>query len=112
MKKFKDNLKNVCRKLEVPMPAAMLCKTRREKNRKTCNVEKKCKTKCACNVEADESTRKRMEGSPHKDHEDHTAGKGMNPLSHYNLVHKIIPMPQAMKTTDAKAAVDREWGKT
>ena len=45
----------------------------------------------------DESTRKRMEGSLHKYHEDHIAGKGMNSLSHYNLVHKFIPVPQAMK---------------
>ena len=29
-------------------------------------------------------------------------------MSHYNLVHKFIPMPQAMKIPDAKAAVDRE----
>ena len=27
---------------------------------------------------------------------------------HYNLVHKFIPMPQAMKIPDAKAAVDKE----
>ena len=34
--------------------------------------------KYACLLEADESMRKRMEGSPHKNHEDHIAGKGMN----------------------------------
>ena len=50
-----------------------------------------------------------MEGSLHKNHEDHIAGKGMNSLSHYNLVHKFIPMPQAMMIPDAKAAVDKEW---
>ena len=32
------------RKLEVPMPAAMHCKIQLEKYRKTCRVEKKCKT--------------------------------------------------------------------
>ena len=62
-------------------------------------------TQYACIVEADESIRKRMEGSRHKNHEDHIAGKGMNSLSHYNLVHKFIPLPQAMKIPDAKAAV-------
>ena len=41
----------------------------------------------ACIVEADESMRIRMEGPPHKNHEDHIAGKGMSSLSHYNLVH-------------------------
>ena len=29
-------------------------------------------------------------------------------MTHYNLVLKFIPMPQAMKIPDAKAAVDRE----
>ena len=46
-----------------------------------------------------------MEGSPHRNHEDHIAGKGMNSLSHYNLVHKFISVPQAMRLPDAKAAV-------
>ena len=27
--------------------------------------------------------------------------------SHYNLVHKFIPVPQAMKIPDAKAAVEK-----
>ena len=44
-------------------------------------------------------------------HEDHIAGKGNNSLQHYNLVHKLIPMPQAMKIPAAKAAVDKEWEK-
>ena len=35
--------------------------------------------------------------------------KGENSLQHYNLVHKFIPMPQAMKIPAAKAAVDKEW---
>ena len=44
-------------------------------------------------------------------HEDHFAGKGENSLQHYNLVHKFILMPQAMKIPAAKAAVDKEWEK-
>ena len=44
-------------------------------------------------------------------HEDYIAGKGENSLQHYNLVHKFIPMPQAMKIPAAKAAVDKEWEK-
>ena len=47
---------------------------------------------------------------PHH-HEDHIAGKGENSLQHYNLFHKFIPMPQAMKIPAAKAAVDKEWEK-
>ena len=56
-----------------------------------------------------ESMRIRMEGFHHKYHEDYVAGKEMNSLSHYNLVHNFILMPQAMKIPDAKAAVAKEW---
>ena len=69
------------------------------------------KTKYACIVEADESVRIRMEGSHHKNHADHIAGKGENSLQHYNLVHKFVPMPQGMKIPAAKAVVDKEWEK-
>ena len=34
-----------------------------------------------------------------------------NSLQHYNLVHKFIPMPQAMKIPAPKAAVHKEWEK-
>ena len=71
----------------------------------------KIKTKLACILEADESTRLRMGNSLPHHHEDHIAGKGENSLQHYNLVHKFIPMPQTMKIPAAKAAVDKEWEK-
>ena len=93
------------------MPAAMPCKIQSAKYSETCHVETNCKTKYAFIVEADESTRKRMEGSLHKYHEDHIAEKGMNSLSHHNDVHKFIPMPQAMKIPDAMVAVEKEWEK-
>ena len=62
-------------------------------------------------MEAHESTRKRLERTLPKTLEDRIAGKGFNSLSHYNLVHKVITMPQAMNIPDAKAAVDKEWEK-
>ena len=71
----------------------------------------KFKTKLACILEADESTRIRMGNSMSHHHEDHVAGKGENSLQHYNLVHRCILMPQAMKIPAAKAAVDKEWEK-
>ena len=111
MRSSKKRSKNTPRKLEVPMPAAMPCKTKGGKYRETCRTSGAPKTKFACIVEADESTRKRLEGTLHEGHEDHTAGKGINSLNHCNLVHKINPVPQAMKIPDAKAAVDR-MGKT
>ena len=52
-----------------------------------------------------------MGNSSANHHEDHVAGKGDSSLQHYNLVHKFIPMPQAMKISVAKAAVDKEWEK-
>ena len=70
-------------------------------------LKRGAKTKYDCIVEADESTRKRMAGTLHNGHEDHIAGKGINSLSHYNLAHKFMPVPQAMKIPDAKAAVDK-----
>ena len=71
----------------------------------------KLKTKLACILEADESTRLRMGNSVPHYHQDHIAGKGEKSLQHYNLVHKFIPIPQAMKILEAKAAVDKEWEK-
>ena len=73
----------------------------------------KHKTKYACIVDADESVRIRLESVPQRYHEDHFTAKGMNSLSRYNLVHKFIPMPQALKVPDAQAAVgnshERRW---
>ena len=69
------------------------------------------KSKLACILEASESTRLRMEESLPNYHEDHIAGKGENSLQHYNLVHKFIPMLQALKIPAAKASVDEEWEK-
>ena len=69
----------------------------------------KIKTRLACILEADEFTRLRMEESLPNHHEDHIAGKGENSLQHYNLVHKFIPMPQAMEIPAARAAVEKEW---
>ena len=71
----------------------------------------KNKTKLACILEANESTRMRMGHSEPSNHEDHIAGKGENSLQRYNLVHKFIPMPQAMKIPAARAAVGKEWEK-
>ena len=56
----------------------------------------------ACILEASESTRLRMDESLPKYHEDHIAVKGDTSLQHYNLVHKFIPMPQAIKNPEQK----------
>ena len=53
----------------------------------------------------------RIESVTKRTHEEHIAGEGQNSVSHYKLVHKLIPMLQAMKIPHAKAAVDKEWKK-
>ena len=109
--KFKLTMEASRRKLEVPMPAAMPgkipIKSSGENHR---NIGKR-KTKYACVVDADDSTRPRLEGAGHKPHQDHITAKGVNSVTHYSLVHKFIPMPQALKVPDAKAAVVKEWEK-
>ena len=84
---FKRIMTNARRKLGIPMPAAMPCETSLcRSSRETCSTIGEHKTEYACIVEADESMRIRMEGAPHRDHEDHIAGNGMSSLSQLNLV--------------------------
>ena len=105
---FKETIKNARKKLETSVAPPMPCKIT-----KNCGsgASNKIQTKLACIQEADESTRMRMGNSIPHHHEDHIAGKGENSLQHYNLVHKYIPVPQAMKIPATKAAVDKEWEK-
>ena len=71
----------------------------------------KIKTKLACILEAGEFTRMRMGNSMPHYHHDHIAGKGEKSLQHYNLVHKFIPMPHAMKIPAAKSSRGQGMGK-
>ena len=106
---FKLTVKAARRKLEVPMPPAMpykiLIKSSGETHRK---IEKR-KTKYACIVDADESTRPRLEGAGHEPQQGHITAKGTNSTTHYSLVYKFIPMPRALKIPDAQVAVVKEW---
>ena len=86
---FKDIMKNARSKLEIPMPAAMPCKTPKKRWRnllRCCEKQDKTCLYCRCRRVHENS----MEGVPCRYHEDHIAAKGMNSLSHYNLVHKFI----------------------
>ena len=105
---FTETIKNARKKLETSVAPAMPCKIA-----KNCGsgASNKIETKLACILEAHESKRMRMGNSIPHHHEDHIAGKGENSLQHYNLVHKFIPKPQAVKIPAAKAAVDKEWEK-
>ena len=104
---IKLTIKTARRKLEVPMPAAMPCKIQIKSSGATCrNIEKR-KTKYSCIVEADESTKELCTNLIKIT----SLQKGMNSLTHYSLVHKFIPMAQAMQIPNAKAAVVKEWEK-
>ena len=78
---------------------------------KVISSEKIPQTRFNCIVEAHESTRPSMESITKENHEDHIAGKGQISVFYYIVVHKFIPMPQAMTISDAKEAVDKEWKK-
>ena len=86
---IKRIMKHASGKLDIPMPAAMLCRLQLYQHRETCGTVGQHMTKHAEIVEADESMRIRMEGSQSKNHEDHISGKGVNSLSQYNLVRKF-----------------------
>ena len=88
-KEFKETIKNARKKLETSVAPAMPCKI----VKKNCGSggSNKIKTKLACILEADESTRICMEESLPHYHQDHIAGKGENSLQHCNLVHKFFP---------------------
>ena len=108
-KDFKETIKNARKKLETPVAPAMPCKIMK----KNCGsgASNKIKIRLACILEAGESTRLRMGESLPNHQEVHIAGKGDNSLQHHNLVHKFIPMPQAMKIPAAQTAEDKEWEK-
>ena len=107
-KEYKETIKNARKKLEMSVAPAMPYKFM-----KNCGNGRSDKntTKLACILEVNESTRMRMGNFTPSNHEDHIAGKGENLLQHYNLVHKFIPMPQALKVPAVKAAFDKEWEK-
>ena len=65
---FKETIENARKKLELPLEAAMPCKVKNHQYRETCGESDIRRSMHACIVEA-----------------------------HYNLVHKFIPMFQAMK---------------
>ena len=114
-KELKKTIKNARKKLETPVAHAMPCKI--FKSNKNCGsgASNKIKTKLACILEASESTRLRMEESLPNHHEDLIAGKGVNSLNHYNLVHKYwkISPWQLTKVRNEKEVIDetRKEGK-
>ena len=101
--RYEDRSSLRCETILTPMALAMPCKTSKKcKHGETCGKTNDFKSKLACILEASESTRLRMEESLPNHHEDDIAGKGDNSLQHHKLLHKFIPMPQAMKIPQQK----------
>ena len=98
---FKLTMKAARRKLEVPMPAAMPCKIPIKSSGETHRNIGKRRTQYACVVDA----WKELDTNLIRDH---ITAKWMNFMTLHSLVHKFIPMPQALKIPDAKAAVEKE----
>ena len=66
--------------------AALPCKLKTYQSMETCGESDNWNSKHACIEKADESTRKRLERTLPKNHEDRIAGEELNSLSHDNLV--------------------------
>ena len=85
---FKKTVRNEWRKLEVPMPGGNALQDQGKNVQGTCHNLDAPKTKYACIVEADASTRKRLEGTLHTDHEDHIArNQFIKPLQSCVQIH-------------------------
>ena len=85
------------------MAPALPCKaSKKGKHGASRGKSKEIKSKFACILEASESTRLRMEETLPNHHEDQNAGKVNSSLQYFDLVHKFIPLPQAMKIPAAK----------
>ena len=76
---------------------------------KNCGVaSNKFKTKLACILEADESTRLRMGESLPTHHEDHIAGKRKQFITALQFGSQLCPMLLAMKAPAAKEAENKK----
>ena len=112
-KEVKETIKNARKKLETPMAPAMPCKTSKTcKHGETCGENNEFKSKHACILEANESTRIRMEESLSNYHEDHIAGKGNKSLQHFNLVHKFYSYVSSQENSRSRSSSGWGMGET
>ena len=97
-----ETIKNARKKLETPV--SPLCLARFARSTRIVGVVHPIKSKQNLRVfwKLANLQGLRMGESLPIHHDDHFAGKGDNSPQHYNLVHKFIPMPQAMKIPAAK----------
>ena len=103
-----SSIKNARKKLETSVAPAMPCKIM-----KNCGsgASNKIKTKLACILEADESTRMRMGNSMPHCHQDHIAGKGEKSLQHYNFGSQIYSYASRHENSSSKGSSAQGMGK-
>ena len=108
-KEFKETVKNARKKLETSVAPAMPCKIMK----KNCGSDgsNKIKTKLACVLEADESTRLRMGESFPNHHEDHIAGKGDNSFAALQLGSQIYSYASSHENSSSESGSGQGMGK-
>ena len=95
--------KNLRKKLEVPMEATIPCNIWKTKMQGTCAGPDIRNSRYACIVEANESTRKRLEGTQHKDYEELIASKGFKSLSHLQSCAQVHPFVSRTENTRSES---------
>ena len=109
-KEFKETIKNARKKLETSVAPAMPCKI----VKKICGsgASNKMKTRLACTLEADESTRMHMGNSMPHYHQDHFAGKRRKFTTALQFGSQVDSYASRFENSCSKSSVGQEMGKT
>ena len=107
-KVYKETIKNARKKLETSVALAVPCKIM-----KNCGSGGfiKIKTRLACILEADESTRMRMGNSIPHHHEDHIAGKRSKIITALQLGSQIYSYASSYENSCGKSSGGQGMGK-
>ena len=107
-KEFEETIKNTRKKLETSVAPAFPCKIL-----KNCGSggSNKIKTKLACILEADESTRLRMGNSVPNHHEDHIAGKRRQFITALHFGSQMYSYASSYENSCSKSSGGQGMGK-
>ena len=103
--------KNARRKLEVPMPAAMPCKTKGVKG-KLVALLMLAKQNTHASLKPTNLRERVWKTLSTKIMKTTLQGKRINSLKHYDLVHKLNPMPKSKENTRCESSSGQRMGKT
>ena len=107
-KELKETIENAHKKLETPMAPAMRCKTCEHGESRGKTIDSKSKT---CMYLGSQWILENVYGRVFTELSwgPYWRKRWQFTTTFYNLVHKFILVPEAMKNPTAKAAVDKEW---